>query len=101
MTAAREPRRQPSMPVAPWDMPPPAKAITRVGTVAESTPPMREIEPEKAERVRFIEKAFTGTTTHSDAVYMARAIIQLCDQMAELRKRVSDLEAERRRKGAA
>ena len=101
MTAAREIRRPPGMPVAPWDMPPPAQAIHRMEVLGESAPPMRAKDPEKAERARIIDKAFTGTTTHSDAVYMARAIIQLCDEMAELRKRVSDLEATVKRRGEA
>lgn len=43
----------------------------------------------------FIQRAFAGELHPRDGVYMARAILQLCDELAELRERVRRLEAER------
>lgn len=46
-----------------------------------------------APKARLIDRAFDGTVTPQDGRFMALAILQLCDELHELRARLDALEA--------
>ena len=58
-------------------------------------PKVVSLKPEPSTKPDFIDAAFSGRMTPEDMVYMARAILQLCDEAAELRQRVRVLEMAR------
>lgn len=87
--------RQPSLPVAPWDMPAPTAAI----------PPVPADAPDQKEALRHLVRtppakmsslladAFREQAKGGRDTYMARALLQLADENHELRARVDALEA--------
>lgn len=48
------------------------------------------------DRRDLINAAFLGKITPLDLVHMARALLQLSDEMAEMRKRVAEMAIERK-----
>lgn len=50
------------------------------------------VKPYPAERRDFIESAFLGRMRPEDQAYMARALLQLCDEAKEMRDRIAALE---------
>lgn len=108
--------RKPTLPVAPWDIPDPSgekwdaapdEAIISI-VRAKVTPPSRKSSPKKpvdeavmhnlmpaqSTPVRaLVGRTFMGQLNVSDLDYMAKAILQLLDEMHELRERVRILEA--------
>ena len=108
--------RKPTLPVAPWDIPDPsgeqwdaAPDETIISIVREKvTPPkakkpaqepveknaIHKLPPAQSTPVRALfGRTFMGHLNVSDLDYMAKAILQLLDEMHELRERVRILEA--------
>lgn len=78
--------RRVTIPVAPWDVPttvqnPVCEAVDDAGPVAPRAPASL-----------LIDRAFMGRLNASDLDYMAKAILQMCDENHELRERVRRLE---------
>lgn len=65
---------RPTLPAAPWE-----GSLTRPPAI----PPFMD---------RLIRDVFTGKTTIADLTYMAKAILQMSDEMAEMRERIKALE---------
>lgn len=57
---------------------------------SEETPPT--ILPEPPTRPQFIERAMIGRMSLEDQAYMARAILSLSDENAEMKERIRALE---------
>ena len=50
------------------------------------------LAPEPSPRRDFISRALSGVMTPEDQAYMGRAILQMSDEIAEMRERIKALE---------
>lgn len=75
-----KPTRRVTLPYAPWETPP--EAINDAITV-----------PAPHHVRRLIVDAFTGEVDKADLLYMARAILQMSDEIFELRAKIEGIEA--------
>jgi hypothetical protein len=88
----------PTLPVAPWEVPDPATEISPP-TASQSTTSShvdklvhRHIPKRASPAGDLIARTFMGRLNVSDLDYMAKAILQMCDENHELRERVRRLE---------
>lgn len=109
--------RKPTIPTAPWDIPGPTgpnwhltpdeeriqAALDRAKARAAEKEDIHSIPPNQSKPASaLIGRVFMGRLNVSDLDYMAKAILQICDEHHELRERVRVLEdAERKRRGEA
>lgn len=88
----------PTLPVAPWEVPAPAPKILGPEPVDTATGSHVDklihspISKRASPAGDLIARTFMGRLNVSDLDYMAKAILQMCDENHELRERVRRLE---------